>query len=286
MIRKRQEHTLPVYILRRSRLFLWRLIRQATAHWRVLPNFVIIGVQKGGTTSLYQYLENHPNVQVSFKKEIKYFDCNFHHSLSWYRSHFPTIRRMRKKRPAITGEASPYYIFHPWAAERLASTIPHARLILLLRNPVERAYSHYQHNVRTGREKLSFEDAIAAEPERLAGIEERIIADPSYPLFKHMHYSYLTKGIYLSQIKRWHQHFPREQLLIMPSETLYANPGAALRQVECFLGIPHYDFSNLKPYNVGEYAAMKSETRRQLEEFFRPHNEQLSEYLEANYHWM
>jgi hypothetical protein len=164
-----------------------------------IPRFIIIGAQRCGTTSLYSYLIGHPYVASALQKEIHFFDLNFKKGVSWYRTQFPQLG----EQGFITGEGSPYYIFHPHVPKRIFDTVPRAKLILLLRNPVDRAYSHYHHEVKLGVEPLSFEDAIDREEERLHGQGEKIIADESYYSFNHQHYSYLCRGVYAYQLTVW-----------------------------------------------------------------------------------
>ena len=174
-----------------DRSSLKRAFRVTTSPLRMMPDFIIIGTQKGGTTSLYRYLIDHPNIAPIYIKEPHYFDIHFHKGIGWYRSHFPTAvekyyARHVEKHDLITGEASPYYLFHPRAPQRVAKTLPKAKLIILLRNPVDRAYSQYQHQLRQpGVEPLSFEEAIAYEEKRLAGEEEKILRDEKYDSFNH-----------------------------------------------------------------------------------------------------
>ena len=119
------------------------------------PNFLIIGAQRCGTTSLYNYLIQHPQIVPSSKKEVHFFDLNFHLGQSWYEKHFPEVSDN-----ILTGEASPYYIFHPLCPKRIFDYDPSVKLIVILRNPIDRAYSHYRHIVRLGHEPLKFEDAL------------------------------------------------------------------------------------------------------------------------------
>ena len=156
-----------------------KAFRVSTNPLRMMPDFIIIGTQKGGTTSLYRYLIEHPCVAPIYIKEPHFFDIYFYKGLQWYRAHFPTAvekyyARHIQKHDLITGEASPYYLFHPQAARRVAKTLPKARLIVLLRNPIDRAYSQYQHQTRQdGVEPLTFEEALECEEKRLAGEEEK-----------------------------------------------------------------------------------------------------------------
>ena len=199
---------------------------------QAMPDFFIIGAQRGGTRSLYEYLSGHPDIQPARTEEVHYFSLFFDRGRRWFLSQFPPLGPGQ-----ITGEASPYYLFHPLAAERLHAVAPEAKLIVLLRNPVDRAFSHYQLEVRQGNEPLSFEEAIAAESSRLAGEVERILDDDTYASFAHQHYSYLARGRYVEQLRRWFSLFPRDQFLVLKSENFYRDPAAGYRQVTDFLGL-------------------------------------------------
>ena len=129
-----------------GRVFWW-LFHRITAPFRALPDFLIVGAQKGGTSSLYAYLAQHPSVLPSFRKEVKFFDCNYFCGHTWYRAHFP-LRYKLSRGNRITGEGTPNYLFHPTALQRLALTLIDVKIIILLRNPADRAYSHYQHQKR------------------------------------------------------------------------------------------------------------------------------------------
>lgn len=254
------------------------------------PDFFIIGVQKGGTTSLYNYLARHPAVLPASEKEIHYFTDHFRRGDAWYRARFPTRyrkwRRMLGLRARIlTGEATPYYIFHPHAARRIEARYPDARIILMLRNPVDRAYSHYRYHVKLGVETLSFEQAIAAEPQRLAGELERMMADESYCSESYKLFSYLRRGVYIEQVRRWREYFPREQMLILRSEDFFADPARCFLEVTQFLGLPHHELPSYDTFNAGAEAALPAGMRQQLSEYFRPYNAQLRDYLGIDFGW-
>src|SRR5262249_27856015 len=152
-------------------------------------DFVIIGTQRGGTTSLYRYLIDHPDVAgAMLTKEVHYFDTNLRRGPGWYRAFFPTKaardrHRRRTGRELVAGEASPYYLFHPLVPDRAHELLPDAKLVVMLRDPVERAFSHHGHEVELGYEQLGFAEALDREPERLAGELERMRADPAYVSF-------------------------------------------------------------------------------------------------------
>ncbi|HUI89678.1 MAG TPA: sulfotransferase domain-containing protein [Anaerolineales bacterium] len=277
------------YKLRKNpRLFFWWLFHRATTALRVLPDFLVIGVMKGGTTSFFNYLAMHPQINPPFRKEIKFFDIHYSRGLGWYRAHFPL--RFKMGPGMITGEATPYYIFHPCAPNRIEKDMLEKglrveKLIALLRNPVDRAYSHYNHMVRVGREPLSFEEAIKQEAYRLIGEEERIIADPHYSTFKHLHYSYLARGRYVEQLEKWFKLFPREMMLILPSEELYTSPATAYRKATEFLGLADWIPSDFKAYKQGVYEEMPISIRKHLIDYYRPYNQRLYDCLNRKFDW-
>ncbi len=272
-----------VQVEKNPRLFFWWMFHRATTPLRVLPDFLVIGVMKGGTTSFFNYLTRHPQVNPPFRKEIKFFDIHYPEGLGWYRAHFPI--RFKMKPGTMTGEATPYYIFHPTAPNRIARVLPSVRLIALLRNPVDRAYSHYNHMVRVGREPLPFEEAIEHEAERLVGEEEKIIADPHYSTFTHLHYSYLARGRYIEQLQKWLAIFPRQQMLILASEELYTSPATAYRKAIEFLGLSAWEPNDFKVYKQGVYEEMPDSTRKHLIDYYQPYNQKLYDCLNMNFDW-
>ncbi len=249
-----------------------------------LPDFLIIGAQKCGTTFLYHLLCQHPYVQAAATKEVHFFDTNFQKGVGWYRSRFspPTHKEGRK---VITGESSPYYIYHPHAAKRAAQVVPGARLIALLRNPVDRAFSDYNHKAREGRESLSFGKAIAAEEERLRGEKEKMLADESYASPTYRKFSYLSRGVYVDQLEEWRRYFDKERLLVLKSEDFFENPQVVFDRVLDFLGLPHQATGASGERNEGEYGQMNPAIRRRLEDYFEPHNKRLYDFLGVDFGW-
>lgn len=212
----------------------------ATASRRVLPSYLLIGAKRGGSTTLARSLVASPGVQGLFpaREELKgpyYFDVNYAQGESWYRSHFPTHKALGSD---IVGEASPYYLSHPHAAERARQLVPDARIICVLRHPVERAFSHYRERVKQGVETLdSFEAAIDAEAARLDGELERMERDPAYVSWEHLNFAYADQSRYAASLERWFAHWPREQILVLRSEDLYADPAGVLDQTRSFVGL-------------------------------------------------
>ncbi len=267
-----------------------RVYRGMTSPLRLLPDFIIIGGKKCGTSSLYNYLVEHPDVEPAFRKEVHFFDRTSRLGTLRYRAHFPTSaqrRRARRDRGSdlVTGEATPYYLFHPLAPKRVRRTVPRAKLIALLRNPVDRAYSHYHHEERRGTEPLSFEEAVEREAGRLDGERERMLRDESYDSLSYRRYSYLSRGVYVDQIRNWRDHFPEGQILILRTEDLHADPSSVLGQTLGFLGLKPMDLGEYAKTNTGSYEGMGDAARNRLVEYFRPHNERLYEYLGRDFGW-
>ena len=257
----------------------------------MLPNFLIIGVQRGGTTSLYKYITKHPKIIPALKKEIHFFDIKFQKGISWYQSQFKQnlfftlLYKKKKFEDSITGEASPYYIYHPHVPKRISKIIPDVKLIVLLRDPIERAFSHYHHERRLGIEKLSFEDAIKEEPKRLSGELEKMLVDENYYSFNHQHFSYLERGIYVEQLVRWEKFFPKKQILVLSSNEFYSEPTKICNQVFDFLNLGNYSFDEIKTYNKGKYKSINENTQKMLVEYFTPHNEKLYDFLKRDFNW-
>ncbi|MBO0347766.1 sulfotransferase domain-containing protein [Phormidium pseudopriestleyi FRX01] len=247
-----------------------------------MPDFLIIGTQKGGTTSLYNYLIQHPQILPATQKEVHFFDLNFHQGVEWYRQQFPP---QETEKQMLTGEASPYYLFHPLVPRRVKDLFPQVKLIVLLRNPVGRAWSHYNHEVRWGFETLSFAEAIAQEPVRLAGEVEKMFADPNYYSYNHQHYTYLSRGIYANQLNSWMELFPKEQFLILSSEAFYANPAAILAETLAFLGLPPMEIGDYPKYNAGEYVTLPDGLQSTLNQYFQRHNQHLLDEFSLNFSW-
>ena len=263
------------------RAFIAQLVRAHT-----LPAFFIIGAQKAGTTSLASYLAAHPCVVSPKWKEVHFFDLNYAKGIEWYRSHFPIGGRRRlgshlRRRRLLAFDATPYYIFHPQTASRVSRAIPNARMIVLLRDPVDRAYSHYHHEVRLGNENLSFGDALKEETTRLAGEAQRFESEPFYESFSYQHFSYLARGVYSDQLNRWLEYFQPHQFLILSSEMFFENPANEYRRVLKFLGLPPWELRSYRPEHVGSYRPMPQTTRDCLLEYYAPHNRALRHHLNS-----
>jgi hypothetical protein len=248
------------------------------------PDFVIIGAQKGGTTFLYDLLGQHPHVQPAMRKEIHYFDRYFDKGTAWYLSRFPAPA-WTDGRKSITGEATPYYLFHPHAARRMAQAVPQVRLIALLRDPIDRAHSGYRHQARQGRETLGFEEAIVAEESRLRGERDRMLQDEHYASFNYQHFTYLSRGIYVDQLMEWSKYFDGDQMLVLKSESLFNQTNHVLKSVLDFLGLPDWEPETAEPSHAYRYPRMRAATRQRLRDYYEPHNRRLYEYLGEDFGW-
>lgn len=247
---------------------------------RALPDAVILGAQKSGTSSLHNYLTQQPGVIAPLVKEVHYFDLNYARGETWYRAHFG-----RRDEAGINLDSSPYYLFHPAVPERMRPLLPDAKLIVLLRDPVRRAYSHYWHEHARGREKLSFEAAIDAEPARLEDIEAALVRGDIDRSEAHQHLSYLARGSYAEQLERWFALYPRERVLVLRFEDLVRQPLAVLNETLAFLGLPPAASANLGARNTRRYPPMADATAARLREYFEPHNRKLETLLGRSMGW-
>jgi hypothetical protein len=257
--------------------------RQAGGAVGALPDFIVIGVQKGGTTVLYRLLSGHPDVRPAALKEIHYFDDHFDEGAEWYRRCFPT--KQEDGRRTITGEATPAYLFDPLVPKRMAEVVPEARLIALLRNPVDRAYSHYNQRVRRGLETRSFEEAVYEQELWLLGGTDGLSERETHHWTREPGRSYLSRGIYVDQLARFSRFFDKGQLLVLKSEDLSKKPRETFPRILTFLDLPDWHPEQRVARNTGRYESMGPATRRRLEEFFRPHNRRLYEYVGIDFGW-
>lgn len=262
----------------------WRLAaaRAAARPARMRPAFVVVGAQKAGTTFLYQELVRHPDVVPAITKEIHHFDDRYHAGRRAYPGFFPAAARPG----VITGEASPGYVFHPRAIARLAADVPGVRVIVLLRDPVRRARSHHAHEVRLGYEPVtSFAEALALEDVRLAGEEERLLADERYVSFAWRHFSYRARGHYVDQLRRLHESVPPERVCVLRSEDLYEAPGPVLAGVHAFLGLAPHDAGPGRNDMRADPPPVDPAVAAGLRDHYRPWNEALAAYLGRDLAW-
>jgi hypothetical protein len=252
---------------------------------RMLPSFLIVGAQRCGTTSMYRALSQHPAVlKAVLHKGVHYFDMTYDRPLSWYQAHFPLRARARRVGQAVgatpmTFESSPYYLFHPLAAGRIATDLPGVKLLVLVRDPVERARSAYAHELARGYETEPFERALELEPSRLAGQAERLAADPGYASHSHQHHAYVTRGQYADQLDRIEPLFGRDRIHVVDSHEFFASPGPVYDAVLDFLGLPQLGYPAFEQHNGRPRVELPDQLRSALAGHFRPFDERLGEWL-------
>lgn len=266
-------------------------VGQLTHQARMLPAFLIVGGQRCGTTSMYRTLSQHPAVlKAVLHKGVHYFDTDYQRGIGWYQAHFPLKAHARwAGRSAgvapVTFESSPYYMFHPLAAQRISRDLPGVKLLVLVRDPVERAYSAHAHELGRGYETETFERALELEASRLEGEAERMVADPTYLSHSHQHHAYRTRGRYVEQLERLEGHFGRDRMHVVDSSAFWADPEPSFHALLDFLGLPHYGDIAFDQHNARPRAPMPETLRKELREHFRPYDERLAQWLGREPSW-
>jgi hypothetical protein len=261
-----------------------------TAPLRSEPDFLIVGAQRCGTTSMFKALVQHPLVARPFlRKGVHYFDKHYDQGPRWYRGHFPIeatsrLRRLGRGTP-LTGESSPYYMFHPLAPNRIATDLPGVKVIALLRDPVERAYSAHSHESGKGFETLSFLAALDAEPERLAGERERMLTEPGYESYDLQHHAYVTRGEYHTQLLELEKALGRERLHVVDSEDFFRTPQDVFPDVLDFLGLPASDGIAFEKHNARSRSTLDPQVRDRLRTHYEPYDEALASWWGRTPSW-
>lgn len=285
-----RQQRLPIS-LRSRRLLRDQIDRVVNLHKRLftspdnpLPDCIIIGAQRAGTSSLYRNLLQHPGIGGATRKEVHYFDQNHHQGPNWYRSFFSPPAPGEP--PRLNVEATPYYLYHPAVPARVKALLPDARFIVLLRDPVERAWSDYLHSRQRGYEPLEFAAALDAEESRLRGEEERLLAEPHYASHGHRFHSYQSRGLYARQLSRWLEHFPRDRFLLLRAEDLYADTPAVTRRVLDFLGLP--EMPGMQPTwrnSTPDKVPMPEADRDRIRRYFESANADLTVIAGPEFSW-
>jgi hypothetical protein len=270
----------------RTARWAFRTSGRLTSGARLMPSFVIAGAQRCGTTSLHEDLAQHPSVLTPIRRKgVHYFDVSYDRGLAWYRGHFPTRRTARRTareegaEPVITGEASPYYMFHPLAPERIARDLPGVKIIVMLRDPVERAYSAHAHEFARGFETEPFERALDLEESRLSGEAERLRADPYADSHALRHQAYVARGRYVEQLDHLTELFGRERIHVVDSEAFFTDPEPVFAGVCGFLGLPPTDRITFDKHNARPRSPMPDALRERLDAYFAPYDARLAEWL-------
>lgn len=269
---------------------IYRRYCKVTHHLHTYPTYLIIGAAKCGTSSLHEYLMQHPCVGKVLTKQLHFFDRYFDRGIEWYKACLPFvwkkfyINNIMKKNFA-TGEATAHYLNHPLSPKRAAQIIPNVKIIVMLRNPIDRTYSHYQMELNNKNENLSFEDAISEEPNRIKGEIEKLEKDETYFSKDYPHRAYIAGSKYAEQLKRWMDYFPRKQFHFVKTEDFNKNPSKIYNDVLKFLELPNYELSEYTKFRERKYQKMNPETRRNLATFFKPYNEELYSLVGTDFKW-
>lgn len=247
------------------------------------PGYLVVGTKRGGSTSVADWITRHPEVApCRTDKGTHYFDVNYTRGRAWFRAAFPKQRAPWR----ITGEASPYYMFHPMSAVRIAAELPDVKLLVVLRDPLARAWSHHAYETARGRETESFERALDLEPRRLDGEVARLRQDPAYDSVPFRYHAYLQRGHYDEHLARLHQYFPVENILVLQSERTFAAPNEQMARVWEFLGLSPYTLTDAKAENANRpYGDMPPHLVQRLHDYYRPHNDNLYAMPGIDFRW-
>ena len=239
---------------------------------------------RSGTTSFFHYLSQHPQIIPPIYKEIFYFDKFFKKSMRWYKAHFP-LKWGAEERGFITGEATPYYIFHPLAMKRIQSIYPDIKLIILLRDPVDRAFSHYNLSKKKGYENRDFIECIENEMQLIEKERKKILENSNYYSFIHQRHSYLSRGLYYEQLLEIYDLFDKSQVLILISENLFDEPEPVYFRALEFLGLPLEPIKGYTVYNRIRYFQLDPDVEDRLIEFYSERNKRLQELIDVKLPW-
>lgn len=245
------------------------------------PHFLIIGTQKGGTSSLYSALRQHPRILKAARKEVHFFDQYYARGHNWYLEQFPVCLPGQ-----ITGEASPFYMAHPLAAQRIAEHCPDTKLIALLRNPADRAISHYHQEFRRHHDLLTLRAALDIEEERTAADWAALAAGALLTSSAAQRFSYRRRGHYAEQLRPFLARFPRENIAIYSSEQFFQQPADLLPLLYSFLGVdPEFMPADLLPRKPGHYGQADQIIRDELLRYYEPLNEELFDLIDQRFDW-
>jgi len=284
---KMQPRASKVFLYREKIRPIHRAIRRAYYKTKEkdvkLPDFLVVGCQKCGTSSLHHYLASHPKVWSPEKKELHFFDYYHDLGLPFYKQYFSG--QPDNVNGLLVGEATPEYIFHPYAAARIKKSLPDVKAIVLLRNPIERAFSAWSMGVRQGWEELSFENALLKERERLASDLHKMMLDEDHYGFEWNHHSYLLRGHYSSQIENWLLNFKPENLLVLSAERFFFQTKEEFKKVCDFLELDEWYPKEFKNMFVGTNNKINPKTRVELQAYYEPYNQKLYEMIKDDYEW-
>ena len=274
-----------------------RIFYQLTNNTRVLPDFIIIGSGRAGTTALYSYLIQHPQIMKAYTHEKKdvadlhFFEYMISDKIGWYRAHFPTkiskrIKELKLEKKCITGEFTSTYMYNKKVPDRIKEILPNVKILLVLRNPIDKIYSTYSQQYKFGEYLSNFEDIINSELNRMEILEE----NPEFLTFNEnidsfVQHNILRHGIYHNYLKKWYEIFCKEQIMIIDSEQLKNDTLNCMKNIFEFLEIEKLKIKDISKINEGNYKKMDIESRKKLVDYFSPHNKKLNTLLKSKFIW-
>ena len=281
MYKFKNKNSLKMNIYRKIRYnLLQRHIYGLTSSIRVLPDFLVIGAKRCGTTSLYEYLGEHPCIKKSSHDHIGFFDDNFDLGIGFYKSFFPTIFEKKflefKNRKLLTNDVTSSYIQNSQTATKIFQTLPDKKIIAILRNPIDRAYSEYNVDLRVNPNIQSFETIIQNEIDNMENKDDGEV-------IKNKHY--LKNGIYFDQLKPWFELFPKKNILILSTEKFGEDANNIFNIIFKFLNLENYNIENSKRMQKGTYAKLNPKTRERLLKFYKLKNNKLYDLINEKFDW-
>ncbi len=256
--------------------------RWFSADKRCVPQFLVVGAQKSGTTSLFYYLAKHPSIIMAYDQEVSYFDLNYQLGLRWYKIQFPTLNRVKDK---IVGENTPNYLFYPTCPKRISELHPDMKIVMLLRNPVHRAYSQYWHEKKYGYENRDVWEAIVEEEDRVQENYHQLLLGEIDHSFEVYHFAYLKRGLYAEQIARYMEYFDRKSFCIVSTEEFSRDPHSTLDRIFHFLSINSHKPDISEPHNVNVYPRMPEELEKFLYSYYESPNDRLFKLIGQTFDW-
>lgn len=270
--RLRSRMPAPAVRAARSLLLGWGWL---TAGLRPPPRILVVGAQRAGTTTLFRLLSDHPQLRrPTVNKGTGYFDDGYHHGERWYRAHFPVRRRGRS-----AFECSGYYLFHPLAAGRIARDLPGCHVVVMVRDPVARAYSAHRHELARGYESLPFDEAVSCEVERTAGLAEALVEDPGSTSFGHRHHCYLARGEYAPQIQRFVEELGSERVHVVDADALFADPVGEYVALQRRIGLDVHRPTRVGRWNERPGTPLPDDLARRLRAHYDDHDAALERLL-------
>lgn len=282
-VASRARRAMPRPLVRAARTLLlgWGWV---TADLRPAPGILVVGAQRAGTTTLFRLLSAHPQLQrPTVDKGTGYFDDEYVRGPRWYRAHFPLRLPGARRRTAF--ECSGYYLFHPLAADRIARDLPDAQVVVLVRDPVARAYSAHKHELARGYEQLPFADAVAQEWSRTAGTTEALAADPRSTSFEHRHHCYLQRGEYDVQVRRFIEALGPGRVHVVDADALFADPVEEWVALQERLGLEIHRPASVGRWNERPGDPLSPELERALRAHFVDHDAALERLTGCRPSW-